>query len=237
MLNEVYYAAPSSFHGDRIVLSREERKHLVTVVRHSIGDTVTIVDGVGNIYAAAIEQIGHETVTCRVESKDHQERPLRVVLGVGLLKNPSRFDFLVEKATELGVAEIVPLTSERTVATRGKADHWSNIALAAMKQSGRAFLPLVAPVTPFKEFVGLHSADEIAVIAHEKADAPSINEVLHGIRPTAVRICVGPEGGFSDGEVATADQAGWKRISLGKYRLRAETAAIAAVAMCNQVVI
>ncbi len=234
MLNEVYYAPPSAINGDQITLSRDERKHLVTVVRHRTGDVITIVDGAGNVYTAAIEQISHETVTCRVNSKDRQDRPLRIVLGVGLLKNPSRFDFLVEKATELGVAEVVPLTSERTVAARGKADHWNNIALAAMKQSGRAYLPTVAPVTPFKEFVGLPSADEVAVIAHEKAEAVSITEVLYGTRPSAVRICIGPEGGFSDGEVATAVKSGWRQVRLGGFRLRTETAAIVAVAMCNQ---
>lgn len=233
MLSEIYFASPRQITGDRIVLSRDERKHLVTVVRHRTGDIVTIVDGVGNVYTATIEHIGHDNVTCQVNSRSRQDRLLRIVLGVGLLKNPSRLDFLVEKATELGVAEIVPLTSERTIATRGKADHWNNIALAATKQSGRAYLPLVAPVTPFKEFVGPPAADEVSMIAHEKAEAVSITEVLHGTRPAAVRICIGPEGGFSDGEVETAVNAGWRKVSLGGFRLRTETAAVAAVAICS----
>lgn len=230
MLNEVYYAPPSDLRGDHIILSHDERRHLVTVVRHRPGDVITIVDGLGSVYTAAIGQIGKDTVQCHIHSREQQTRPVRIVLGVGLLKNPSRFDFLVEKSTELGVAEIVPLATARTIATRGKSEHWAKLALAAMKQSGRAYLPTIAPVVSFGDFVRARRGDELALLAHEKSSGSSLHELLRAGAHTAIRIAIGPEGGFNESEVAGALEAGWREASLGEYRLRTETAAVAAVA-------
>ena len=232
MTIEPFFAPPENLHGDRILLSQEERRHLVTVTRHHTGDAVTIIDGQGNVYTATIERIGREDVECVILSHTVQRESFHIVIGVGVLKNPARFDFLVEKATELGVREIVPLVTERTMTNRVKSEHWERLALAAVKQSGRAILPTLLPLTSLKEFVRRKKENSLAIIPHEKISVPLLFDVVqHDSRPF-VRICIGPEGGFSDAELQEAVEAGFQPVSLGPHRLRTETAAVAAMTFC-----
>ena len=233
MTIEPFFAPPENIHGNRILLSHEERRHLVTVTRHRTGDTVTIIDGLGNIYTATIERIGREDVECAVLSHTVQQESFHIVLGVAVLKNPARFDFLVEKATELGVREIVPLVTERTMTNRVKTEHWQRLALAAVKQSGRSILPTLLPLSSIREFVRGKKENSLAVIPHEKISVPLLSDVVqHDTRPF-MRICIGPEGGFSDAELQEAVEAGFQAVSLGPHRLRTETAAVAAMTFCS----
>jgi len=232
MLDDVFFAPADRMHEDRIQLDEEERRHLVTVTRHGVGDEITIVDGLGAVYTARVDRIQKKTVECQVLSRTSQQHGPHIEIGVGLLRNPSRFDLLVEKATELGVSSIVPLATERVHIHRTKSDHWNKIALSAMKQSGRAFLPTIAALTPFEEFVHSTPSSALALIPHERDNHPSLSHVLAAHGNEDIRICIGPEGGFTGKEVDQAVQAGFHAVSLGNYRLRAETAAIAALTLC-----
>jgi 16S rRNA (uracil1498-N3)-methyltransferase len=140
-----------------------------------------------------------------------------------VLKNPSRFDYLVEKTVELGVSKIVPLLTERSIRKGTKVDRWQSIALAAMKQCGRCILPSITQPAPFDAFLLSVPADAVKLIPHEKADAGEFHVSGHD-----VVMCIGPEGGFSDSEVQRAVKAGFKPVTLGPRRLRAETAAVVA---------
>jgi 16S rRNA (uracil1498-N3)-methyltransferase len=137
-------------------------------------------------------------------------------------------DFLVEKLTELGVSAIVPLATERTISDHARIARWEKIALAAMKQSCRCVLPAFAELTPFSEFVA-QTRHERKIIPHEAADAPHLRERL-GAGWTSATVCIGPEGGFSEREVALAVKEGFEPVLLGPRRLRTETAAIVAAA-------
>jgi 16S rRNA (uracil1498-N3)-methyltransferase len=190
------------------------------------------VDGRGTIYHATIAEIRPTEVMCDVASVEHLDEPNRIVLGVGVLKNPARLDYLVEKATELGVNEIVFLVTERSVSTRLKTGHWEKLALSAMKQSGRSHLPHIAGLASFGEFLKTPAGDCLKLIPHEQIASPSLLQVRAMHRHRSFQICIGPEGGFTEGEVGQAEDAGYHAVSLGPYRLRTETAAVTAVALC-----
>jgi 16S rRNA (uracil1498-N3)-methyltransferase len=144
-------------------------------------------------------------------------------------------DLVVEKATELGVSRIVPLYTERSVVRLsegdGKARRWRRVAEAAARQSLRLRIPEVSESVSFSE--GAQEAGETGVLLHNEAELPPLEDVLPG---PVVGLFVGPEGGFGDGELATAREAGLSLASLGPYRLRTETAGMVAVARARAVV-
>jgi 16S rRNA (uracil1498-N3)-methyltransferase len=159
------------------------------------------------------------------------EPDLEVKLAVAMLKNPSRFDFLVEKCTELGVREFVPVRTERTIVSKVHAERLQKIALSAMKQCGRSFLPPIHSPMDFHEALTYLKGCERKFITHEKADeriADGARKVAGGSSET-VAVLIGPDGGFTDGEVQAAVESGFKPVSLGPRRLRSETAAIVLV--------
>lgn len=224
---EFFYAPPAAIAGDTAVIEGEEFAHLTHVMRHRVGDTIGIVDGAGMAYVAAIVNIHQRAAHCSIRSAHPglHEPSRAVTLAVGILKNPSRFDMIVEKASELGVRTIIPMLTARTIPRHAKIGRWQTIALAAMKQCGGSVLPVVAPVKSFNDVIT--SVESTRLLLHEKAtvqwDSPA---VIGG--HTACTVCVGPEGGFTDDEVAAALSHGWKALSVGSRRLRSETAAIAA---------
>jgi 16S rRNA (uracil1498-N3)-methyltransferase len=231
---ETFYTPARLITPPSLAIEGDELKHLAQVMRLRPGDALRVVDGEGNSYAATIASLTRNAALCTITSHDVRthEPARRLILGVGLLKNPARFDFLVEKAVELGAHAIVPLITERTVARHPrqekKNDRWSRIALAAMKQSGRSFLPAILPPSTFDDFIATAPADSHRYLPHEKAPLTSTLTLPAG--EGTIVLAIGPEGGFSDGETLRAEGKGFQVVSLGTRRLRTETAAIVAVA-------
>lgn len=228
---EYFYVPPSHVASPRLVIDGEEFQHLTHVMRKQPGDEIRVVDGKGNVYDVRILDTARRAAHCEIMAHREMENEpeISVTLAAGVLKNGARFDFLVEKATELGVRSIVPLATARTIPQHAKTDRWQKLAVAAMKQSGRCVLPVVHPLTPLSKFVAESSASR-KLIPHEKESSRALRDVVAGDRTDTV-LCIGPEGGFSDDEVAFAVQAGFVPVSLGPRRLRTETASITAVAM------
>lgn len=231
---ESFYTPPRLVTPPVVTIEGDEFRHLSHVMRLRAGDPLRIVDGAGNAYDAVIAVIGRRAAVCTITAHNTllNESPRAVTLAAGILKNPSRFDYLVEKAVELGVRTIVPLLTERTIPRHANSERWQKLCIAAMKQSGRCLLPRVQPLTPFGEFVASVPGGVTRYLAHEQkrpAGAPPAPGGTH----EAV-ICIGPEGGFSDGEVALAEKAGFATVLLGPRRLRAETAAIVALTALMQ---
>jgi 16S rRNA (uracil1498-N3)-methyltransferase len=155
-------------------------------------------------------------------------------IGVGILKNPSKFDFLVEKATELGVHAVIPLRTERTIPRTAKSERWRKLALAAMKQCGRSFRPEVRELTTLAALIGESGHYDVKLVAHERAGGEGPGMPRPGdltAPPKSVLILIGPEGGFSDEEVSLCRGSGFTTVWLGERRLRTETAAIASLAL------
>jgi len=210
-------------------LNPEESKHAARVLRLKEGDTIFIGDGGGVQYTAEISQISKQDVKVNVLEKKGFPKPLHhVTVAISPTKNLSRFEWFLEKATELGVSEIIPLISRRTERTRIKEERSEKIILNAAKQSQRAFIPRLHPTTGFEEL--LISEHKNGLIAHCIDDKM---RATVGVNPEGSEslILIGPEGDFTLEEVELAEKKGFKGVILNENRLRTETAGILAVAM------
>jgi 16S rRNA (uracil1498-N3)-methyltransferase len=230
---DYFFVDPKDIHGNVALIRGEEFKHLSRVVRKKQGERVMLVDGADTAYEAVIHLIDRIHAECEILGTHHRanEPRIDITLAVSLLRNPARFDVLVEKATELGVRTIVPLHCERTIPKSEKHSRLEKIALSAMKQCGRSRLPQIDALTDFEALLGGALEYSLRLIPHEKTEQSQfIGSVLqHHPNLKSVLIVIGPEGGFSDREVTLSGEKGFIPISLGPRRLRAETAAISAV--------
>ncbi|MFT5142822.1 MAG: 16S rRNA (uracil1498-N3)-methyltransferase [Rhodothermales bacterium] len=227
-----FYVPPSSG-GNLVVLPLEEGRHADRVLRLRAGAQVFLVDGEGTRSTAVLEGVSKRQVTARIESSTLEPPALgmRVTVGAALLKNASRYETMLEKAAELGAQEIVPLLTSRSERSKFREDRARAILIGAMKQSGSAYLTAVGPPVRFDDFLTRASPDSLNLVCHEGATPEqAILARLRGVTAPQVLICVGPEGGFSDDEIASANAAGFLTTSLGRARLRAETASIIALA-------
>ena len=206
--------------------------HIAKVLRMNPGDALTLFNGRGGEWSAVLESVGKKSVTARPLAFHELDRtaPLPVTLGLPLIKG-DRMDYALQKATELGVAAIRVLDTERTeVRLRGeraakKTDHWRQVVISACEQCGLNRPPQVEGPLPFKDF--LAEARGLALIAHP-GEAPLTASALR--EAEAVTLLTGPEGGFSDPELEAARAAGFLPFALGERVLRAETAPVALLA-------
>jgi 16S rRNA (uracil1498-N3)-methyltransferase len=226
---EYFYTTPDRVGDGSLSLDGEEFAHLTHVMRKKVGDTIGVVDGRGNLYEVEITEIVRRSARCSIRSHSFRrgEPQRHLHLGVGILKNSSRFDYLVEKATELGVERITPLLTERTIPRHAKTDRWQKIALAAMKQSGRSVLPGISGLTGLPDFVVAAPTTAMKLLPHMDAKTEPGSVTSNG---NHVVVCIGPEGGFTEEEVSMAVAAGFVSVSLGPLRLRTETAALVVAA-------
>lgn len=227
-----------------VVLGGAEHHYLVRVLRLRVGDAVVLLDGGGRLGAARVARVDAEAVELAWESATTAQHsgPQVILLG-GLLKGDKQ-DFVIQKATELGVSEVVPVVCQRSVPQLGeeraekRQQRWARIALAAAQQCRRPDVPRVHGPTSLAAALQGCAPDPAALclLLYEGPAAP-----LHALLPptselapralATVRLLIGPEGGFSDAEVAAATAAGFLPASLGPRVLRAETAVVAALAV------
>lgn len=219
--------------GEYYTLSPEESRHCVRVLRFSEGGSVVLVDGRGNWYEGRIERADARGCGVRVVEKisRYGERPFHLHLAVAPTKNMDRIEWMLEKCTEIGIDEITLLDtaySERKVV---KEERLEKVIVAAMKQSLKAYLPKLNPVIPFRDFVKA-CKEPHKLIAHcRKGEKKRLDEVYPAGED--VVILIGPEGDFSEEEVALAEKTDFRAVSLGNSRLRTETAGIVACHSIN----
>jgi 16S rRNA (uracil1498-N3)-methyltransferase len=233
-LPDLYYVSPDDVSSKSLVLRAGEHHHLKDVHRKKRGDLIIAVDGLGNAWTCEIAVINAQSVTAIVRETHPQlgEPRSDVTLAVAVPKK-DKFEWILEKATELGVSRIVPLMTERSVVRPGhhKSVRWRKIVIAAMKQCQRARCPqLLAPVA-FHEFVSTLPEQSMRFLAHEKAQPTAHLRAIGRGQSTRCIICVGPEGGFTEQEIQRAQDGNFAIVSLGPRRLRTETAAIAAITL------
>jgi 16S rRNA (uracil1498-N3)-methyltransferase len=219
--------------GEVVALPEDQAKH-VRVRRLGVGDTVALFDGDGHSYRGCLESLSRARVAVRVVEvlpERAGESPLALTLAVAVLKS-DRFDWVVEKATELGVAAIQPFTSTYTLArpSRARQARWHQIALGAAKQCGRSAAPAIAAPLDFNALLALPATARICFA--EDGSGRSLARLALEAPPSLLAI-VGAEGGFAPDELAAARATGCHLIGLGPRILRAETAAIIAVALCQ----
>lgn len=226
----IFYAPPAQIYGDFAELTGGEASHASRVMRAKEGDRLVLVDGQGGRYEGPIVRVMRNSVQIRVESRQHFPPPKpELVLGLGIIKKRDRLEFAVEKAVELGAMQITLFRSEHTIKKKVRTDRLESIALSAMKQSLRSWLPEISVFHSVDKVIA-HFSDVQCLLAHEKAGEEAVRVQNSGYaneKEDRLLLLVGPEGGFSSEEVDRAADAGAKIISLGSYRLRAETAAVA----------
>lgn len=231
---DYFYTQPQNIKPNHLTIDGDEFSHLTHVMRKKTGDRIMVVDGLGSAYEVELTQFEKKRAEAKILylHTNHNESNLDVTIAVGILKNPAKFDFLVEKVTELGIRQIIPLRTERTIPQHTKTDRWQKLALAAMKQCGRSFLPTVQPLISLDDLFGAATKFEVKLLFHNDIQKQyNINELLKDAKLKSVLILIGPEGGFSEPEIEKTVDHGFKTISLGARRLRTETAAIAASAL------
>jgi 16S rRNA (uracil1498-N3)-methyltransferase len=206
-----------------IKLPAGEAHHLFKVLRGRSGDEVEVVDGTGRLFAAGLREGGEAVVLEELAASEVADTEVSLYQAV---PKGGRMDLVVEKATEVGATSIVPLLTERGVVNprEGKVDRWRRVAEAAARQSLRLAVPKVSEPVPFSEVVS--RVGEKGVLLHNDPGIPPVEAVVG----SPAGLFVGPEGGWSQGELRLAGDAGMPFGSIGPYRLRSETAGIIAVA-------
>jgi 16S rRNA (uracil1498-N3)-methyltransferase len=211
------------------VLDGPEAHHLLHVMRAGVGEHVTLFDGRGAEFEAVIEKTARATVELLVLERREIDRelPFPLIVGVALPKG-DRQKWLVEKLTELGVTELVPLITERGVAqpTAGAIERLQRTVIEACKQCGRNRLMEISSPQSWLEWAAGKSIDEGELRLAAHPGGRSLASRYSGERGAA-RLAIGPEGGFTENEMAGAVAAGWSSVDLGSRKLRVETAAVA----------
>ncbi len=221
-------------HADYITLSADESRHCIRVLRMTTGDTLYLTDGQGTLCRCeiALPDASACSVAVVERTEHYGARPYRLHLAVSPTKNAARIEWLVEKAVEIGVDEITLLHCEHSEHSNLKADRLSKIAVSAMKQSLRAYLPAIHNGVSFTDFISQHSGHDGLYICHCDGDQRQQLSDIYNATHNAT-ILIGPEGDFSPKEIASALAAGFKPVTLGNQRLRTETAALYATIAIN----
>ena len=230
------YFVETPIHGDRAALTGGDAHHLAHVMRGKPGDRVVIFDGRGAEYSAQVAQIGRAAVELTVlERVDiNRELPFQLTLGVALPKG-DRQKWLVEKAVELGVTRLVALETARGVAQPAAStlSKLERAVVEAAKQCGRNRLMEISPALSWDEYLHSPPPDAWRIVAHPGGSPLDATDAIQADQARDVFLAVGPEGGLTDEEVATAQKAGWQLVDLGPRILRIETAAVLLVALVS----
>jgi 16S rRNA (uracil1498-N3)-methyltransferase len=224
---QIFYAP--EINGDSYILDENESKHLIRVLRMTKGTSVNLIDGKGNLYEGEISIPDAKRCIIDIKNKieNFEKRDYRLHIAISPLKNPERFEWFIEKSVEIGIDEITPIICRNTEKTGIKTTRIDNLIISAMKQSLKASKPILNNPLTFKNFI-LSQRNETLLIAHCNSGfaRSSISEVYS--KNKNVTILIGPEGDFSNDEIFTAVENGFRSVHLGTSRLRTETAGIAA---------
>lgn len=237
----LFYTADLKPDQSLFQLSEEESKHAVRVLRLNVGDQVQLIDGVGGFYEAEIADAHPKRTQLRIlnYTAEFQKPNYHLHIAVAPTKNIDRIEWFLEKATEIGIQEITPIISEHSERKEVKTERLNKVIVSAMKQSLKAYMPLLNEAISLDTFLNKAGADKDLkkAIAHceEDAEKKYLNQEFE--RGQRYLILIGPEGDFSPSEIEKAISAGFIPVSLGEARLRTETAALYActeIALLNR---
>ena len=226
--------------GDRYIISGADHNHIKNVLRMKVGDTI-LISANGKSDLCEIETIDNDEIIAPIIEEDYQntELPLQIHLFQGLPKS-DKMELIIQKAVELGVYSITPIEMRRCIVKlddkkkKSKQTRWQSISESAAKQSKRNLIPEINETISYKAALDAAKELDLLLVPYENEDGIlSTKEALKELKKAkSVGIIIGPEGGFDEGEIEAAKNAGGRIISLGKRILRTETAAITAVGMC-----
>src|SRR5215203_992948 len=217
--------------AQNLILNEEQSKHIIQVLRIQKQEAILLTDGQGIKAHSVIIDDHRKRCEVKIISVEKQKEFLpRVSIAISLIKNASRFEWFLEKATEIGVNEIIPIICERTEKEKFRLDRMQNILISAMLQSQQCWLPVLHEPIAFKKLIE-ENKDDQKFIAHclpqQKQPLPS--SIHH-----SSLILIGPEGDFSEDEIQSALDKNFQAVALGNTRLRTETAGIMAAVLFRQ---
>ena len=229
-----FFVEPSRIQGTRVVITGNDVNHIKNVLRMQPGEEIAVSNGEdGKEYRCGIEDLYEDEIICtlRFVKEDGVELPSKIYLFQGLPK-ADKMELIVQKAVELGIHEIIPVSTKRAVVkldekkAKSKIARWQTISEAAAKQSKRRIVPQIHNVMSFKEAVAYTKDMQIKLIPYELAEGmEKTREIIGSLKPGQdIAIFIGPEGGFEENEIQTALDNGIEPITLGKRILRTETA-------------
>ena len=228
-----FFVTPQQVRDKAVYINGPDVNHIRNVLRMKEGDALLVSDGEGTDYHCEIAGLSDDEVVLRITeiAESGTEPAVRFYLFQGLPK-ADKFEYIIQKTVELGVHEVIPVHTERTIVRydekkkKAKAERWNKIAESAAKQSHRGIIPEVKPVMSFKEALAYAASLDLLLIPYENyKDMQATRKIIAGVRPgQSIGIFIGPEGGFEQAEVERAIDAGAVPISLGNRILRTETA-------------
>jgi 16S rRNA (uracil1498-N3)-methyltransferase len=224
---------------NKAFISADQAKHAYKVLRLKKNDLVIAFDGKGNQYSGFLESIDSSEAVIAIQNSTHFEPQIPKITLAAAIPKQSKFDAIVDKATQLGVEMVIPLLSERTIVKTGfskqedKIKRWQKIAIEAAKQSGCLYVPQIAPLHKFTQIVSKADKFDLCLIAALDKDVVSIKDVLKNRRPNSILVLIGPEGDFTAQEVAVARDNRAFAVSLGINVLRCETAVTMLLSVLN----
>lgn len=226
---QLFYNPNISDNAKEVTLDKEESRHIVKVLRMKESDTFKITNGKGSFFSAEIISANPKSCLVKIISQEKQNPlPYQLHLAVAPTKLNDRYEWFLEKATEIGISEITPIICDHSERKTIKPERYEKILQSAMKQSLKAYLPVLNEAVSYKDFIdSKKSSEELKYIAHcEETDKKSLKAVL--LPRQKITIMIGPEGDFSNEEIQFAKQSGFIPVTLGESRLRTETAAVVA---------
>lgn len=219
-----------------LIMSEESSRHMVQVLRMKEGNRIQITDGKGHLFTGEITSAHKKKTEVTIEKKEFfPSKTPKIAVAVSLLKNTGRFEWFLEKATEIGVGEIIPLLCKRTEKNYFREDRMNTILISALLQSRQVWLPELKTPEKYPGVIKNISGFDIKLIAHclEEDDQKKSLQEFSADNSTSKIILIGPEGDFTPDEIEKALSENFIPVSLGENRLRTETAAIvAAVKLC-----
>jgi 16S rRNA (uracil1498-N3)-methyltransferase len=247
-----FFVPPDLCRSEAFDLPEREARHATQVLRLTSGDELTVLNGAGDVMQCVVQSISKRNLRIIVrERRHHTPLPCPITLIQAVPKGPA-FESIVQKATELGAARVIPLISERAVVqiagkdSAAKVEKWRQIAIESIKQCGSPWLPVINPPSSFGELLAARSSEyptgnsgSFTLVCSLQADALPLREVLSNYfnttshRPQSAVVWIGPEGDFTPAEYEAIAKLGAKPITLGPLILRADTAAIAILSVLN----
>lgn len=230
---EYYYTKQSNVRKDlnELFIEGFEFNHLKKVLRKKRGDEITVTDGNHNVYNCRIEEIRNTRILCKILNFETGifERKTKITLYISPLRNMNRFEFAIEKAVELGVHAIYPVLLKHTLTDKNfseiRKSRIEKIIISAMCQSQRCYLPDFGNALTIEQLIRRTEREKNKIVMYEFSDDEEISN-SDICSSGEASLLIGPEGGFSENEISTLKENGWKVKSLGKRKIRAETAAI-----------
>ncbi len=224
-----FYIQESPLQGTQIALNEDTSKHCIQVLRMKQGEALILTDGVGGYFQAIITKEDKRNCIVSIIKAEQTTPPIRnITIAISLLKNANRFEWFLEKATELGIANIIPLICNRTEKQYFRQDRMNNIVVSAMLQSKQTYLPVLSAPVTFDSFLKNNNCKQ-NFIAHCTEDEKQL--LQHYTLENNLAILIGPEGDFTPDEIKEALDKNFLPISLGNTRLRTETAGIVAATL------